>query len=281
MEGDIVVVGATSHMAGRLINALKALGREPIGLVRDDPGGIDAPLITNWRSNPDAAEAIKRAKIVYHMCGTVNPLNGNSYADANIVTTEVVAAHAVQGDVQRIIFVSAAEADPTAKNRYLRTKGHAENVLMETGIPTVILRSGPVIGAPLSYPPGGTEDAMIAAPGKSVTVFGSGSQSLRAIYQDDVTNVLVRALDGPAGVYDLVGPTPMTVDDLVNVVNQGRPPKITHVPAPMARLIGLLAPGVHPTFVDLLLRGVDGDPEPTQTAFGVTFTSLGSVWTSQ
>lgn len=279
---EIVIVGANSNVGRKLGDALSKRGVQPLGLVRRDPGILPIPVIDNWMARPEVLGAVAEASIIFHLAGTIFPGRQNSFQKANVAPAQRLARLVREGgnaDEQRIVYVSCAGADPHDSNKYLRTKGKAEQ-LLNAEAETVVLRSGPIISAPHDVPPNGTEEAMIASsPGKAVPVFGDGAQPLRAVYSEDVTKALICAMDGPAGTYDLVGPDALTADDLVRVLNPGIEPKINHVPTLISRLIGLVAPGLTPTFVDLLLRGVDGDPRPLEAAFGMSLTSLRQVWT--
>jgi uncharacterized protein YbjT (DUF2867 family) len=122
---------------------------------------------------------------------------------------------------------------------------------------------------------------MIARPGAKALVLGDGQQMVAPIYRDDVVAALLAAARrGAAGTYELAGPERMSVDHLVRLLSRSARARITHVPAGLARLLGMLLPSLPGPLVDVMLRPSLGDPTAAVAEFGLTLTPLGSVWTA-
>ncbi|MGH3145526.1 MAG: hypothetical protein ACRDTR_06950, partial [Rubrobacter sp.] len=67
-----------------------------------------------------------------------------------------------------------------------------------------------------------------------------------------------------------------TLDHLIRLVNRDPDVRISHTPAPLARIVGRFF--LPPTAVDILLRDATGDPALTVAEFGLKPSSLYDLW---
>lgn len=262
-QGPIVVTGASGQVGTALQRRL---------------AGVPNPVRPVGRGD-DLAVALQDAEVLVHLAGTLQPRRPNTYRAANLGTAVASAAALTGSGVDRVVFLSFLTADSASANPYLRAKGLAEQVLVSTGVPTVVLRSGHILGPPAA--PGPTATALLARDGR-VSVLGPGTQRLTPVVLDDVVDAIAAAaLDptSPVGTFEVAGPDTVTMDELVRLLN---PPgvRIRHVPAWLARLLGIVVPSLPRPLVDVLLADAVAGPQAGDdlARFGVTPRSIADVW---
>lgn len=139
-------------------------------------------------------------KAVVHLSGDLNAKRAAFYEEANLETARVVAAHARAG---RLIYLSYPHASSGEKNHYLRTKGQAEEVLYQTGIPLVVFRCAVILDAPdkaskidvlFKARRGGA--VPLVGWDWPVPVIGSGRQTMRPVYRGTVVAAIASAVEG-------------------------------------------------------------------------------------
>ena len=259
----IAVTGASGQVGSLLCEQLADRSIYPTPLGRND----------QWR------DAIHSSRAIAHLAGTLQPRRPDDYETANVKTTETVVAAAHDSDVERIVFLSYVGASLDSPNAYLRSKARAEDILLDSGIPTTIFRCLHIYGPP--DVPGPTAGAFMRPHGP-VVVLGSGSQRIEPLFVADVADAVGQALldpDAPRGVFDLGGPEQMTMDDFARAVNRGEA-RIVHLPTPAARLASALLPSLTPALVDLLVRDnvVMGHNRSAVDAFDLRLRRFGEVW---
>jgi NAD(P)H dehydrogenase (quinone) len=258
----IAITGASGQVGTLLCERLadRSIPHAPLG--RDD----------DWTT------AIRSARAVAHLAGTLQPRRPDTYETANVRTTETVAAAARAASVERIVFLSYVGASPESPNAYLRSKARAEAVLLDNGVPTTVFRCLHVYGPPER--PGPTAGAFLKGRGP-VVVLGDGSQRIAPLFVGDVVEAILRALldaGAPTGVFDLGGPREMTMDAFVRTLNRGEV-RIAHLPAPLARAAGALLPYLTPALVDLLVGdNLVGGERSAADAFELSLHRLEEVW---
>ena len=188
LSGPVAVTGASGHVGGFLSRRLAEQPNELRPLGRHD----------------NVVSALRDADAVVHLAGTLQPLRGNTYEQANVESVRRT-IDAVEGSsVKRIVFLSYVGADPGSSNDYLRTKGEAESLVAGGGRDAVIIRSTFIYGPPDD--PGPSTAPFIAHGRKAVSVLGSGAQRYAPVFVGDVADVLRRAALDPSASIGL----PMT-----------------------------------------------------------------------
>lgn len=254
LTGAVAITGAEGHVGRALQVRLADLPNRVRALGRSD----------DWEP------PIKEAEAVIHLAGTLQPKRPNTYQAANIQTTERVLDAIANSEVRRIVFLSYAGADPDSHNEYLRTKGQAEQLIQQSGVPVVVFRSTFVYGNLDDIGP--SFSSYQTTPGGAVSVLGDGSQKLAPIHVEDLAGLLAAtALDQltPTGVFEVGGPETFTVDEFVRLINPGEV-RIRHIPSLGAELLARFTPRLTPALVGVLLSDsvADGDPIATVSQFG-------------
>lgn len=260
--GPITITGADGQVGTALQHRLAGLANEirPLG------------------RTSDLADAFADAEAVVHLAGTLQPRRPNTYRAANLDTVRATAAALKGSAVQRIVFLSFVTADPASPNPYLRFKAQAEQLLMETGVPAVVFRTGHVYGPPQR--PGPTAGSLLAD-GGSVSVLGPGTQQLTPVYVGDVVEAITRAAldpDTPTGTFELAGPDTVTVDEFAAALNT-EPVRLRHVPAWLARHLGWILPSLPRPLADVLVSdAVATRHHETAERFGIQLHALDDIW---
>jgi nucleoside-diphosphate-sugar epimerase len=228
----------------------------------------------------DWPAAIASAGAVAHLAGTLQPKGSNTYEAANVQTTRTVAEAAKTSGIERIAFLSYVGASLESPNAYLRSKAQAERILIETGVPTTIVRCVHIFGTPSR--PGPMAGAFLRPRRGPVRVPGDGRQRITPLYIGDVVDVVQRALLAPrppTGIFELVGPRQMSMDEFVRALNGGEV-KLSHLPAPVARIAARVSPSLTPALMDLMLADnvLTGAVPSAAEAFGVDPTPIERVW---
>src|SRR5215813_85318 len=264
LSGPVAVTGASGHVGGFLTRRLAEQPNELRPLGRHD----------------DVVSALRDADAVVHLAGTLQPLKGNTYEQANVDTVRRT-IDAVEGSsVARIVFLSYVGADPGSSNDYLRTKGEAESLVAASGREAVVIRATFIYGPPDN--PGPSTAPFIAHGRKAISVIGSGRQRYAPVFVGDVAEVLARATLDPSastGTFALAGPDVLTVDEFVQVVNGGVV-KERHLHGLLARLAAHALPTLTPTLVDVMATDSLPDTTPASDVFGVNARSIRDVYQS-
>lgn len=272
-----VVTGANGRIGQNLLPRLQAKGYHVTALVRKPAvlNGADR-VIPDWMAASDAHQAIAEADLVIALSGELFA-SDSIIREAIVSTTQIIVNSLKKGRARRLITISYLAASTTERNAYLRANGEREQMLKDTGIETVVFRCPAILNTPQT--PDGTSEAYTAKSGK-VQVLGNGRQRQRPVYRGDVINAIMNALEmGKPGIYDLVGPDDMSADEMITLINRGKPVTISHFAAPLARLFGRFIPGLTPTVIDVVLRDSTADPTRVTREFDLKLTSLRTVWT--
>jgi nucleoside-diphosphate-sugar epimerase len=260
--GHVAVTGASGQVGRALVRRLEGLANDVRPVGRGD----------------DLSDAVRDAEVVVHLAGTLRPKPDDSYEDSNIGTVERMLRALERSSVDRIVFLSYVGADRASPNDYLRAKGRAEELLHRCGRDAVVLRCTHVFGPPDD--PGPTVSALLARPGRSAWILGTGRQRVAPVYREDVVDAIVRAaldLRAPHGRFDLPGPDAMTFDRFVDVVN-GSPVPRRHVPAGVARLLAHATRELTPALVDVIAADSLGEQTRAGRAFGLVRRRLVDVY---
>lgn len=196
-----------------------------------------------------------------------------TYESGTVATARRV-ADTIRGREIPVVYFSATGADTDGSNWYLKSKGLAEQAL--AALPgAVIFRIQSLVCGGASPTP--FENSLLPkSPGRTVRVFGNGTQRRRPLHIDDVVSATLTAIRrlGPKGTYNLGGPDEHSLVELIALAN-GHDVPIEFVPA--RHVESLPAPAS--TIGDLMSRmTLATDAEETAAAFGLRLTRLSAIW---
>lgn len=147
-----LVTGATGYIGGRLVPQLlgdgyrvRALARDPDKL-SDVPWRDDAEVVRGDLGEPESlTAAFEGVDVVYylvHSMGTSKDFAADEGASAN----HVVAA-ARRAGVRRLVYLSGLHPPGSDLSPHLRSRKAVGDILIDSGIETVVLQAGVVVGS--------------------------------------------------------------------------------------------------------------------------------------
>ena len=249
-----LVTGASGFIGGRLCALLVAEGHEVAALVRrpgSEPAGT-RPAVADLGDGPALAGAVgeERPDVVFHLAAEIATARDEQRLRAvNVDGTRrlveacrgaggpllVFASTVVTGDAGGRLLT---EDEPLpVQTPYGRSKQDGERIVLESGLPAVVLRPSHVYG------PGGwfAEEIVgrIRAPGR-LAVVGRGRNLWDVVHVDDVCSALLAAASQPAArgeIFHCADDEPIAYRDFMaltaRALGVGRPRSI---PVPIARL---------------------------------------------
>jgi len=273
----IVVTGASGQVGRALVASLVRLGQRPVALVREPVALAGCDVVADWMRSDEARAALARAEAIVHLAGTLQPAGGD-YEGANVATAARVARALDPAIARRLVLASSVGASEASPNAYLATKARAERVLRDTGVPLTVLRCTHVLGEPRE--PGPMAAHLLAGVRGGVLVLGSGRQRVAPVLVNDVVAAIEGALERELdGTHELQGPEEMSLDELVRLLNVRRQVRVTHVPAPLARLLRFVGPRLPAALIDVLLADSRGQAPASPETFGYCPTPVSRAWT--
>ncbi|MFN0151443.1 MAG: complex I NDUFA9 subunit family protein [bacterium] len=252
MYGSMIyVTGGTGYVGTAVCRALREKGLMVTALSRTKQarpvlatgGGIEfrSASVTDPAS---LAAAIKNdAGAVVHLVGIIYPAKGQSFEKVHVEGTRNAVEAAKNAGAKRFLHMSAIGARVDGITPYQRTKGQAEEIVRASGLDWTIFRPSIIFGE------GDAFVNMFAGMARSLPfmpVIGSGKSRMQPVWVEDVAAAFAHAIGDDRTIgqtYDLGGPAPMTVLEILDIVMRTtgkRRPRV-HIPAPLMSLqAGLL-----------------------------------------
>jgi uncharacterized protein YbjT (DUF2867 family) len=254
-----LVLGATGYVGSRLVPRLLDRGHDVRCLVRD-PAGLGG---REWTGRVETAygdaadpEAVRRAcrgaDAAFYL---VHSMDGPGFAVRDREAAAVFAAAARDAGLRRVVYLGGLQPDGERASAHLASRREVGDLLLASGVPTVVLQAGIVVGA------GSASFDMIrrlaaavsTLPGLPVLPMPDRAWNrMQPVAVDDVLHHLVASLDLPgrvSGSFDVGGPDVLTYVGLVQecAAAAGLPrPLAVPVPGTAPRLTARLAAALGP-----------------------------------
>ena len=218
----ILVTGATGYIGGRLAPRLVAAGhrvrvlaRNPDKL-RDVPWAGDVEVVRGDLGDPESLErACRDIDVVYYL---VHSMGGRGeFLDAERRAAEHVASAARSADVGRIVYLGGLHPKSAELSTHLRSRAQVGRILLESGVPTLVLQAGVVIGS------GSASFEMIRHLSNRLPVMTTPrwvNNRIQPIAIRDVLHYLVAAATAPlprSRTYDIGGPDVLRYGEMMQV----------------------------------------------------------------
>ncbi|MCW3492146.1 SDR family oxidoreductase [Microbacterium sp. SSM24] len=147
-----LVIGATGYIGGRLVPRLLAAGYDVRVLARE-PGRVSA---FTWGSRVDvvagdatdavaAARAMDDVDVVFYLVHSMAA--GRDFAEADRRAAATVARAASDAGVRRIVYLGGLHPSGVELSDHLRSRVEVGEMLLGSGVPTLVLQAGVVIGS--------------------------------------------------------------------------------------------------------------------------------------
>ncbi|MFE6257240.1 SDR family oxidoreductase [Agromyces sp. NPDC057865] len=217
----VLVTGATGYIGGRLVPRLIGAGHDVRVLVRQPERLRDVP----WAASVDVVAgdlgdraAVDRAmdgiEVVYYL---VHSMGGRGdFESIEVEIARNVAASAREHGVGRIVYLGGLHPEGVRLSRHLRSRAEVGEVLLGSGVPTVVLQAGVIIGS------GSTSFEMIRHLTEVLPYMPAPRwvrSNIQPIAVRDVLHYLIRAAEVPADVnraFDIGGPDVYRYGQLMN-----------------------------------------------------------------
>lgn len=147
-----LVLGSTGYIGGRLTPRLLAAGYRVRVLARDAgrvaalPWGGDVEIVEGSAEDAEAmATATADVDVLYYLVHSMGA--GAGFEDADLHAARTAAAAASAASVSRIVYLGALHPAGVRLSPHLRSRVEVGEVFLASGVPTIVLQAGIVIGS--------------------------------------------------------------------------------------------------------------------------------------
>src|SRR6478735_3801131 len=147
-----VVFGGTGYIGGRLVPRLIAAGYRVRVVARDVSRvsafawGSAVEAIAGDATDPiPVGRAVSGADLVYYLVHSMSA--GKGFEEADRRAAETVAHAAAAASVSRIVYLGGLHPEGDALSPHLRSRVEVGEVFLRSGVPTLVLQAGVVIGS--------------------------------------------------------------------------------------------------------------------------------------
>ncbi|WP_107987449.1 SDR family oxidoreductase [Rhodococcus sp. OK519] len=243
----VLVTGATGYIGGRLAPRLLAAGHDVRVMVRspeklrDIPWARQVEIVRGDLTDPESlASATEDMDVVYFL---VHSMGGSEeFVEAERRGASNMAAAAKASGVGRIVYLGGLHPEDTDLSPHMRSRAQVGRILMDSGVPTMVLQAGVVIGS------GSASFEMIRHLTNRLPVMTTPkwvNNRIQPIAVRDVLYYLVAAATAPlphSRTFDIGGPDVLTYGDMMKVyaeVADLRRRRVLVLPVLTPRLAGL------------------------------------------
>lgn len=237
-----MVTGASGVLGHAIVRALVERDEVRATVRRPEAGeplrALGAKVAVLPVEEPDELiEILPRVHTLVHLVGGVNQSSDEEILAANHGSALAAVAAAKEAGTRRVILLSVPGASVAHEHPFLRAKGLAEEVVVQSGLEHAVLRSSHAYGL------GGLWFAATVMGADHGFVIGDGAQRCAPVLAGDVARV-VAAIDDRrdpvGGTWGLGGPEELTADEVFAIEGEDGEP--VHLDAGQAaeRLTDLL-----------------------------------------
>lgn len=147
-----LVLGATGYLGGRLVPRLLTGGYRVRVLARDArrvtafDWGSRVEIVEGDAADADAVRrAVQDVDVLYYLVHSMGA--GKGFESADRVAAQTVARAAAEAHVGRIVYLGGLHPTGTELSPHLRSRVEVGQILMDSGVPTLVLQAGVVIGS--------------------------------------------------------------------------------------------------------------------------------------
>jgi uncharacterized protein YbjT (DUF2867 family) len=148
----VLVTGATGYIGGRLVPRMLAAGYQVRVLVRtpqrlqDVPWAGDVEVVQGDLTDPAAVRAAcEGVDVLYYLVHSMGA--GGDFEATERTSARAVAEAAFAAGVSRIVYLGGLHPTGGKLSPHLRSRAEVGRILLESGVPTVALQAGVVIGS--------------------------------------------------------------------------------------------------------------------------------------
>jgi len=147
-----LVLGATGYIGGRLVPRLLGAGYDVRVLARAasrvgtfEWAGRVETVIGDVTDAAAVAEAVRDVDVLYYLVHSMAA--GRDFEDADRRAAGNIAEAAAAASVDRIVYLGGLHPDDAELSPHLRSRVEVGEILLASGVPTLVLQAGVVIGS--------------------------------------------------------------------------------------------------------------------------------------
>lgn len=147
-----LVLGATGYIGGRLVPRLVAAGYRVRVLARDAarvgafPWGASVEIVEGDATDASTmTDAVDDVDVLYYLVHSMSA--GSGFEDTDRRAARTVADAASAASVGRIVYLGGLHPDDRELSPHLRSRVEVGEAFLRSGVPTLVLQAGVVIGA--------------------------------------------------------------------------------------------------------------------------------------
>ncbi len=248
----VTVFGGSGFVGRHVVRALARRGyrirvavRRPDLAIHLQPLGDVGQIVAvqaNLRYRDSVDRAVEGADHAVNCVGILFQSGRNSFDAVQDLGARAI-AEAVRAAGATLTHVSAIGADAGSQSDYARTKGLAEDAILETLPEAVILRPSIIFGPEDGFFNKFAEMARFAP---ALPLIGGGGTRFQPVYVGDVAEAVARSVDGtlkPGTIYELGGPRALSfrecLEEMLVVIQRRR--LLVSLPFGLASLMGSVA----------------------------------------
>ncbi len=242
---NVCVIGGAGFVGRHIIHLLSARGFEVTVPTRSRERTkelILLPAVNVVDADVHDAATLERltrdADAVINLVGVLHDGRGRqSFAEAHVALARKVVAACQKNNVQRLLQMSALNADTAGPSAYLRSKGEAEAIVRDSGMKWTIFRPSVIFGR---------DDKFLNLFARMlefvpVVALASPRARFQPVFVEDVAQAFVHSLGEPHSYgqsYDLCGPKIYTLREMVALAGRwsGHPRPIIGLNATLSYL---------------------------------------------
>lgn len=271
-----MVTGASGILGHAIVRALAERDEVRATVRRPEAGGalraLGAKVAVLPVEEPDELiEILPRVHTLVHLVGGVNQPSDDEILAVNHGSALVAVAAAKEAGTRRVILLSVPGASIAHEHPFLRAKGLAEEVVVQSGLEHAVLRSSHAYGL------GGLWFAATVMGADHRFVLGDGTQRCAPVLARDVAKV-VAAIDdrhdSVGGTWSLGGPMELTADEVYTIEGEGEPPAHLDAGEAAERLTQLLGIPVSARATGFFAMSSVPDAPGAPDVFGVRMTAF-------
>ncbi len=259
---DVLLVGGSGFIGQHLSAELDDRGHDVTALSRDpDPGELPDSVettmgdVTAYDSIVSAFDGQDAVVNLVALSPLFEPKGGNEMHDrVHRGGTENCIQAAEEHGVDRFVQLSALGADPDGPTHYIRSKGRAEQAVVDSSLDAVVFQPSVVFGDGGEFVSFTKRLKKLFAPGLPLYPLPGGGKKTRfqPVWVGDLVGMLADSLedDNHVGeIYEIGGPEVLTLREITEMVYEaeGKSMRIVGLPMGLAG-VGLKTLGVVPGF---------------------------------
>jgi uncharacterized protein YbjT (DUF2867 family) len=267
----VMVTGASGVLGRAIVRALVAHDEVRATVRRPEAGevlrALGAKVAVLPVDEPDELiEILPRVHTIVHLVGGVNQASEDVIMAANHGSAFAAVAAAKEAGVRRVILLSVPGASVDHEHPFLRAKGLAEEVVVQSGLEYAVVRSSHAYGL------GGLWFVTTVMGADHGFVVGDGTQRTAPVLAGDVAGVVAAIddrRDAVEGIWSVTGPEALTADEVAAMAGDGGELEHLDPEAAAERLTALLEIPVSTRTTEYFSMSSIADAPDGPEAFGV------------